>query len=92
MIVWAFQIAVGNIGYQRNAAFTLSLIDSADLAAGISRVKLVAPVFDTRKIVIGAVGINGVEIVVDGNIADTVLRKGEIGVKSCQSGISTQAG
>ena len=91
-IVWAFQIAVGNIGCQRNAAFTLCLIDSADLAAGISRVKLVAPVFDTRKIVIGAVGINGVEIVVDGNIADTVLRKGEIGVKSCQSGISTQAG
>ena len=53
---------------------------------------VIAPVFDTRKIVIGAVGINGVEIVIDGNIADTVLRKGEIGVKSCQSGISTQSG
>ena len=70
--------------------FTLCLIDSADFATGISRIKLVAPVFDTRKIVIGTVGINGIEIVIDGNIADTVLRKGEIGVKSCQSGISTQ--
>ena len=41
-IVRVFQIAVGNIGCQRNAAFTLCLIDSADFAAGISRIKLVS--------------------------------------------------
>ena len=38
-------------------------------------------------------GIAGcIEVVIDSNIADTVLRKGEIGVKSCQSGISTKTG
>ena len=37
-----FQIAVGDIGCQRNAAFTLCLIDSTDLAAGVSRIKLVS--------------------------------------------------
>ena len=91
-IVRVFQIAVWNIGCQRNTALTLRLFDSADLAAGIPRIKLVEPVLDARKIVVCAVGINGIEVVIDGNIADTVLRKGEIGVKSCQSGISTQAG
>lgn len=48
-IVRVFQIVVGNIGCQRNAAFTLCLIDSADFAAGISRIKLVAPVLIPAK-------------------------------------------
>ena len=76
----------------RNAAFTLCLIDSSDFAAGISRIELVEPVLDACKIAVCAVGINGVEIVVDGNIADTVLRKGEVGVKPCQRGISAKSG
>ena len=50
------------------------------------------PGLDACKIVVCAVGINGVEIVVDGNIADTILRKGEGGVKPCQRGISAKSG
>jgi len=91
-IVRVTLVAVGNIGGQALSTLTLRLVDGTDFAAGILGIPLIEPVLDACKIVVCAVGINGVEIVVDGNIADTVLRKGEIGVKSCQSGISTQAG
>ena len=42
---WIFrilQIAVWNVGCQRNTALTLRLFDSADFASGISRIKLVS--------------------------------------------------
>lgn len=53
---------------------------------------VIEPVLDARKIVVGAVWVDGVEIVVDGNVAYTILRKGEVGVKPCQRGITPQSG
>ena len=59
-------------------------------SAGIARIELVDPVLDSREVVVDAVRFGGIEIVVDGDVADAVLWEGEIGVKSCQSRISTQ--
>lgn len=56
-----FQIAVGDIGCQRNAAFTLCLIDSTDLAAGVFGKKLIEPVLDARNVAVGTVGVDGVK-------------------------------
>lgn len=80
-------------GTTKTAIDTAKPSEKGEIITYLSRMgDVLAPVFDARKIVIGAVGVDGIEVVIDGNIADTVLRKGEIGVKSCQSGISTQAG
>ena len=50
------------------------------------------PVFDARKIVVHTVRVNGVVVVVDGDETNTVLRKGEVGVKPGQRGVAAQSG
>ena len=91
-IVQVFQIAIGNIDRQRYTTLALCLLNGSDFAAGITGVKLVKPVLNSGKIVVYPVGVNGVVIVIDGNEADTVLRKGEVGIKSCQRRISPKSG
>ena len=48
------------------------------------------PVLDTCHVAVGAVGVNGVEVVVDGNIPHAVLRKRVVDIKPCQRGITTE--
>ena len=67
-------VAVGNVGSQALSALTLCFVDGTDLTAGIFGKKLVKPVLDARNVVVGAVGVNGVEVVVDSNVPHTVLR------------------
>ena len=90
-IVRVTLIAVGNVGGQALSALTLRFVDGTDFAAGVFGKKLVKPVFDARNVVIGAVGINGVEVVVDGNIPHAVLRKRVVDIKPCQRGITTES-
>ena len=61
-----------------------------DFAAGIPAIKFVKPVLDARKIVVDAVLVGGVEVIVDGDEPDAVLRKGEVGVKPGQCGVTAQ--
>ena len=91
-VLRVFHIAIRNIDGQRYAALTLCLCHSPDFPAGITGVKLVKPVLDSGKIVVDAVGVSGVEIVVDGNEACSILRKGEVGVKPGQRGVSSKTG
>lgn len=86
-----FTVAEWNIDGQRNAAFTLCLIDSTDLAAGVFGEKLVEPVLDARNVAVGTVGVDGVKMVVDGNIAHIVLWECEVDIQPCQRGITPQS-
>ena len=89
-ILRVFHIAIGHIGGQRYATLTFGFLDGSDLAAGVPGIELVEPVLDARKIVVHPVGVNGVVVVVDGDEADTILRKGEVGVEPGQCGVAAQ--
>ena len=91
LVLRVFTVAEWNIDGQRNATFTLCLIDSTDFAAGVFGKKLVEPVLDARNVAVGAVGVNGIEVVVDGNIAHIVLRKCEVDIQPRQRGITSQS-
>ena len=63
------------------------------LTARILRLeKLVEPVLDARNVAVGTVGIDGVKVIVDGNIAHIVLRESEVDIQSGQRRISSQSG
>ena len=92
LVLRVFTVAERNIDSQRNTAFALCLIDSTDLAAGVFGEKLVEPVLDARNIAVGTVGVDGVKMVVDGNITHIVLREREVDIQPCQRRISSQSG
>lgn len=89
-VLRVFHVAIGDIDCQRYAALTFRLLNRPDFAAGIPAIKFVKPVLDARKIVVDTVLVGGVEVVVDGDKTDAVLRKGEVGVKPGQRGVSAQ--
>ena len=91
LVLRVFTVAERNIDGQRNASFAFCLIDSTDLAAGVFGEKLLEPVLDARNIAVGTVGVDGVKMVVDGNIANIVLWKCEVDVQPCQRGITPQS-
>ena len=65
-IVRVTLVAVGDVGGQALSTLTLRFVDGTDFAAGVFGKKLVKPVLDACNVVVGAVGVNGVEVVVDG--------------------------
>ena len=65
--------------------------NGTDFAAGILGIPLIEPVLDACHVAVGAVGVNGVEVVVDGNIPHAVLRKRVVDIKPCQRGITTES-
>ena len=87
-----FHITVWSIGGQRNAPLALRPVDGTDFPAGVTGVKLVEPVLDSGEVIVDTVGIGGIEIVIDGDEANAVLREGEVGVQSGQCGVSAQSG
>ena len=91
-ILRVFAVAKGNIGRQRDALLALGLLYRTDFAAGILGKKLIEPVFDSRNIVVGTVGVNGVKVVVDGDIAHTIFRESEVDIQARQGRISPQPG
>ena len=60
------------------------LLYSTDFAAGIFCEKLIEPVFDTRHVAFGAVHVDGIEVVIDGNISDTAFRKYDVDIQDGQ--------
>ena len=53
---------------------------------------VIEPVLDTCHVAVSAVGVNSVEVVIDGNIPHIVFRKSEVDIKPGQRGISAQSG
>mgnify|MGYP001630132860 CR=1 FL=1 len=74
------------------STLSLGLLNSPNLAAGITGVKLVEPVLNARKIVVYAVRVNGVVVVVNGNVANAILGKGEVCVQTRQGRVAPQSG
>ncbi len=68
--------AVRHIDRQRYSTLSLGLLNSPNLAAGITGVKLVEPVLNARKIVVYAVRVNGVVVVVNGILLANALCAG----------------
>ena len=73
---------------QSFATLTLCFLHRTNLSACILREKLVEPVFDTGNVAIGAVGVDAVKVVVDGDVADIILRESVVDIQSRQSGVS----
>ena len=92
LVCRVFEIPERNIGCQRYATLTFCFLHSPDFAACIFSEKFVKPVFDTGNIAVCAVGVDGVKVVVDGNIPHIVLRESEVDIKPGQRGISSQSG
>ena len=90
--VGVFLVAVGDIRCQRLPALPLGLVHRPDLPAGVPRVKLVEPVFDSGKVVVHAVRVDGVVVVVDGDKPHAILGKGDVGVHPRQGGIAAKPG
>ena len=84
-------VTVWNVGSQSFSTLTLRFVDGTDFAAGVFGKKLVKPVLDACHVVVGAIGVNGVEVVVDGNIPHAVLRKRVVDIKPCQRRITTES-
>ena len=91
-VLRVFAVAKRHICCQRYATLALCFLHSPDFAACVFGEKLVKPVFDTRHIVVGAVGVDGVKVVVDGNIADAVFWKSEVDIQPGQRGITPKSG
>ena len=83
-------VAVGNICCQRLAPFPLGLVHRPDLPAGIFCKKLIEPVFYTCHIIIHAVGVDGVKVVVDGDIPHPILGKGEVDIQPREGRVAAQ--
>ena len=92
LVLRVFEIPKRNINRQRYATLALCFLHSPDFAACIFGEKFVKPVFNTGNIAVCAVGVDGVKVVVDGNIPHIVLRESEVDIKPGQRGISSQSG
>lgn len=49
---------------------------------------VIEPVFNTSNVTVGAVGVDAVKVVIDGDVADIVLRESIVDIQSRQSGVS----
>lgn len=77
-----FGIAAWSAGSEAFSAFGLGFLNCQDLSAGVSHEPLFKQILERHEVV--ALHIFRVRIVVDGNVAHTVLWEGEVGVKPGQ--------
>lgn len=73
---------------QSFSTLTLCFLHRTNFSACIFGEKFVEPVFNTGNVTVGAVGVDAVKVVVDGYVADIVLRKSVVDIQSRQSGVS----
>ena len=78
-------------GTTKTAIDTAKPSEKGEIITYLSRMgDVLEPVLDACHVAVGAVGVNGVEVVVDGNIPHAVLRKRVVDIKPCQRGITTK--
>ena len=79
-------------GTTKTAIDTAKPSEKGEIITYLSRMgDVLEPVLDTCHVAVGAVGIDSVEVVVDGNIPHAVLRKRVVDIKPCQRGITTES-
>ena len=79
-----FAIAKWNISCQRYATLSLCLLHGSDFATGIFGKELVELVLDSGNVAVRAVRVDGIKVVVDGDIPYSVLRKSEVDIQPRQ--------
>ena len=90
-VIWILHVAIRHMNGQSFATLTLCLLHRTNLSARVLGEKFVKPVFDTGNIAVGAVGVGAVKMVVDGNVANIVLRESVVDVQSRQCGVTTKS-
>ena len=90
-VVRIFDIAIRQKSGQRFPTLSLGLDDSPNLPAGISGIELVEPHANSGKVVVHTVLIKRIEIVVDCNVANVVLGKGDVNEHTRHRGVSPKA-
>lgn len=79
-------------GTTKTAIDTAKPSEKGEIITYLSRMgDVLEPVLDTSHVAVGAVGIDGVEVVVDGNIPHAVLRKRVVDIKPCQRRITAES-
>ena len=79
-------------GTTKTAIDTAKPSEKGKIIPSLSRMgDVLKPVLDACNVVVGAIGVNGVEVVVDGNIPHAVLRKRVVDIKPCQRRITTES-
>ena len=79
-------------GTTKTAIDTAKPSEKGEIITYLSRMgDVLEPVLDARNIAIGTVGVDGVKMVVDGNIAHIVLWECEVDIQPCQRGITPQS-
>lgn len=80
-------------GTTKTAIDTAKPSERGEIITYLSRMgDVLEPVLDTRNVAVGTVGIDGVKVIVDGNITHIVLREREVDIQPCQRRISSQSG
>ena len=90
-IIRILHIPVRYIGCQRKSFFSLCFLNSSDLAAGISGIEFIKPVFDTCHVALGAVHVDGIEVVIDGDISNTAFRKYDVDIQAGHRRVSSKS-
>lgn len=90
-VVRIFDVAEWDKGRQWFSALTLGLDDSPHLPAGVACIELVEPHANPGKIVVHAVLVERIKVVVDRNIPDIVLGKGDVDEHARHRGVSPKA-
>lgn len=76
-------------GTTKTAIDTAKPSEKGEIITYLSRMgDVLEPVFDTGNVTVGAVGVDAVKVVVDGDVADIVLRESIVDIQSRQSGVS----
>ena len=91
-IVGILHVAIRHMNSQSLATLTFCFLHRTNLATRVLCKKLIEPVFDTGDVAVGAVRIDAVIVVVDGNVANIVLRECVVDVQSSQGGVTTKSG
>ena len=90
-IVRIFDVAKWDKGRQRFPTLSLGLDDSPNLPAGIAGIELVEPHANSGEVIVHTVLIKRIEIVVDRNVANVVLGKGDVNEHTRHRGVSPKA-
>ena len=80
-------------GTTKTAIDTAKPSEKGEIITYLSRMgDVLEPVLNARNVAVGTVGLDGVKVIVDGNITHIVLRESEVDIQPCQRRISSQSG
>ena len=74
------------------ATLAFCFVDCPDLPAGIAGIKLIEPVLDASEVIVHTVGVDGVVVVVDGDVPYSMLGENKVDIHPRQRGVAAKPG